>query len=66
MPDVDHWPATEPTRFDTALDVLDDLRAQIATMRELCGSADNPHMWVTLKRNDGSPYTVCGKCGAAW
>ena len=29
MPDVDHWPATEPTRFDTTLDVLEDLRGRL-------------------------------------
>lgn len=68
---VESWPYTERSRIDDTLDRLAVLRAQIRALMNNrptipCGSDDNPHMWVTLKRNDGTPYTVCGKCGAAW
>lgn len=64
------WPYSDPTRIDDVMATLAALRARIAVAAGRptipCGSDDNPHMWVTLKRNDGTQYTVCGKCGAAW
>jgi len=62
---VQTWPYTERDRFDDVLAALTALRARIAALRPVspCGSSDNPHMWVTLTRNDGTRYTVCGKCG---
>jgi len=62
---VQSWPYTERSRIDDVLDRLAALRARIAAAVYPCGSEDNPHMWVRLKHNDGTWYTVCGKCGAA-
>lgn len=69
VPVVESWPYTERSRFDDTLDRLAVLRARIrAAMNSRpvhpCGSAENPHIWVTLRRNDGTWYTVCSKCGA--
>ena len=67
--ELEPWPRD---RFDVALDYLAEARAIIGRLMGVnrptypCGSTENPHMWVTLKRNDGTEYTTCGKCGAAW
>jgi hypothetical protein len=49
------------------LERLDELRAWIRRLMATgsCGSADNPHMWVTTTNRSGATSTVCAKCGAS-
>lgn len=63
-----YWSYDEPTSMDNLLTRLDVLLERIAALSGQpigpCGSAENPHMWVRLKHNDGTWYSTCAKCGA--